>query len=54
MDSANILHTVDRVCGQFAAALQQAGPQLYATIAIVVVVSALLFPRQGGPDPDQI
>ena len=50
MDSTNLLHTIDRVCGQFAAALQQAGPQLYATIAIVVLVSALLFPRQGGPD----
>ena len=54
MDSANILYTLDRVCGRFAVALQQAGPQLYATIAIVVLVSALLLPRQGGPDPDQI
>lgn len=54
MDSANFLDTVDRVCGQFAAALQHAGPQIYATIAIVVVLSALLFPPQGGPDPDQI
>lgn len=54
MDSANLLDTIDRVCGQFAAALAHAGPQIYATIAIVVLVSALLFPPQGGPDPDQI
>lgn len=50
MDSTNILYALDRVCGQFAAALQHAGPQVYATIAIVVVLSALLFPREGGPD----
>lgn len=54
MDSTNILYALDRVCGQFAVALQQVGPQIYATIAIVVLVSALLFPPQGGSDPDQI
>ena len=54
MDSTNILYALDRVCGQFATVLQQAGPQIYATIAIVVLVSALLFPPQGGSDPDQI
>lgn len=50
MDSANFLHAIDRVCGQFAVALQHAGPQLYATIAVLVLLSALLFPREGGPD----
>jgi hypothetical protein len=54
MNSTNFIYALDRVCGQFAAALQQAGPQLYATIALVVLVSVLLFPRQGGSDPDQI
>lgn len=49
MDSTNFLYAIDRVCGQFAAALQHAGPQLYATIAVLVLVSALLFPREGGP-----
>lgn len=29
MDSTNILYALDRVCGQFAAALQHAGPQIY-------------------------
>lgn len=50
MDSTNFLYAIDRVCGQFAAALQHAGPQLYATIAVLVLLSALLFPREGGPD----
>lgn len=50
MDSTDILYAIDRVCGQFAAALQHAGPHLYATIAVLVLVSALLFPREGGPD----
>jgi hypothetical protein len=54
MDSTSFIYTFDRVCGQFAAALQQGGPQLYAAIALVVLVSALLFPRQDGSDPDQI
>lgn len=50
MVSTNILFTLDRICGQFAAALQHAGAQVYATIAVVVVLSALLFPREDGPD----
>lgn len=50
MNSTNVLYALDRVCSQFAAALQHAGPQLYATIAIIVVLSVLLFPREGGPD----
>lgn len=50
MDSANFLYTIDRVCGQFASALQHAGIQLYTSIAVVLVLSALLFPREGGPD----
>ena len=54
MDSTNILHSIDRVCGQFAAALQHAELRIYATIALVVVLSVLLFPPEGGPDPDQI
>ena len=54
MDSTNLLHTIDHVCGQFAAALAHAELQTYATIALVVVLSVLLFPPEGGPDPDQI
>lgn len=54
MDSTNILYALDRVCGQIAAALQHAGPQLYAMVGIAVLLGALLFPPQSGSDPDQI
>ena len=54
MDSTNLLHAIDRVCGQFAAALQHAELQIYATILLVVALTVLLFPPEGGPDPDQI
>jgi hypothetical protein len=47
-----LLSGIDGVCGQFAAALQHAQLQVYTTIALVVVLSALLFPPKD--DPDQI
>jgi hypothetical protein len=50
--STSILDTVDRVCGQFATALQHAQFQVYATIALVVILSVLLFPPKD--DLDQI
>lgn len=43
---------IDRVCGQFAAALQHQQLHVYATIAVIVVLSVLLFPPRD--DPDQI
>lgn len=52
MGIANIAYAVDRVCGQFAAALQHAQIQIYCTIALVVILSAMLFPPKD--DPDQI
>jgi hypothetical protein len=52
MDIANILHAIDRVCGQFAAALAHAQLQIYFTIALLVVLSVMLFPPKD--DPDQI
>jgi hypothetical protein len=51
-NSASLLETIDRVCGQFAAALQHSQLQVYATIALVTVLSVLLFPPKN--DPDQI
>jgi hypothetical protein len=48
----SMLDTIDRVCGQFATALQHAQLQVYATIALIVVLSVLLFPPKD--DPDQI
>ena len=47
-----VLDAVDRVCGQFAAALQHSQLQIYATIALVVVLSVLLFPPRD--DLDQV
>jgi hypothetical protein len=52
MDSGNIFHMIDRICGQFAAALQHSELKIYTTIALVIVLSALLFPPKN--DPDQI
>jgi hypothetical protein len=51
-DQMSMLDTIDRICGQFATALQHAQLQVYATIAVVVVLSVLLFPPKD--DPDQI
>jgi hypothetical protein len=49
---AALLGRIDGVCGQFATALQHAQLQVYATIALIVVLSVLLFPPKD--DPDQI
>jgi hypothetical protein len=51
-DSTSLLAAIDRVCGQFAAALAHSELKIYATIALVIVLSALLFPPKN--DPDQI
>jgi hypothetical protein len=51
-DTFLLLGNLDRLCGQFAAALQHAEWQLYATLALILVLSALLFPSRN--DPDQV
>jgi hypothetical protein len=51
-DAFLLLGNLDRLCGQFAAALQHAEWQLYATLALILVLSALLFPPRD--DPDQV
>jgi hypothetical protein len=51
-DASSIILEFNRVCGQLAAALQQSEIQIYATIAVIVVLSVLLFPPRD--DPDQI
>ncbi|MGH6672724.1 MAG: hypothetical protein ACRECV_12230 [Xanthobacteraceae bacterium] len=51
-DSGSFLEVINRVCGQFAAALQHSQWQIYATIAVVVALTVLLFPPKN--DPDQI
>ena len=51
-DPASILVAFDRLCGQVALALQQSQAQVYAAIALAVVLGFLLFPPKD--DPDQI
>jgi hypothetical protein len=48
----SLLSNIDQLCGQFAAALHNAEWQVYATLALIIVLSALLFPPKD--DPDQI
>ena len=50
IDRLSLLGDADRLCGQFAAALHNAEWQIYATIAFILVLSALLFPRKNDPD----
>lgn len=51
-DGTSLLAAIDRICGQFAAALAHSQLHIYTTIALVVVLSVLLFPPKD--DPDQI
>jgi Na+/H+ antiporter NhaC len=52
MSDSFSLFTIDRLCGQFAAALQHVEWRIYATLMIIIVLSVLLFPPKD--DPDQI
>jgi hypothetical protein len=52
IDRLLLLGDFDRLCGQFATALHHAEWQIYATIALIIVLTALLFARKN--DPDQI
>ena len=53
MDQAqSLLADIDRVCSQFALALHNSEPYVYAALAVAVLFGTLLFaPRN---DPDQI
>jgi hypothetical protein len=51
-DSLSFLATIDRLCSQFATALHNAEWQVYATLTLLIVLSALLFPPRD--DPDQV
>jgi hypothetical protein len=48
----SFLAGVDRLCGQFAMALQSSQWQIYATLTLIIVLSVFLFPPKD--DPDQI
>jgi hypothetical protein len=50
--AAFMLAEIDRFCAQIAAAIHGSELQIYATLALIVVLSALLFPPKD--DPDQV
>jgi hypothetical protein len=47
-----MLAEIDRFCGQLAAAIHASELQLYAMLALIVILSTLLFPPKD--DPDQV
>jgi hypothetical protein len=47
-----MLAEIDRLCGQVAAAIHASELQLYAMLALVIILSVLLFPPED--DPDQV
>jgi hypothetical protein len=49
-DTPSILANIDRICAQFATALQHSQSHIYAAIALIVVLSVLLFPPKDDPD----
>jgi hypothetical protein len=51
-NALSFLGDVDRLCGALATALHDAEFRIYATLALVVVLSVLLFPPRD--DFDQI
>jgi hypothetical protein len=48
----SVLADFDRLCGQFAAALHNTEWQIYATLTLLILLSAVLFPPRN--DPDQV
>jgi hypothetical protein len=51
-DTFSLLGDIDHLCGQLAAALHHAEWQMYATLALILFLSVLLFPPRN--DPDQV
>jgi hypothetical protein len=51
-EAQSLLADIDRVCGQFALALHNSEPYVYAAITVAVLFGALLFPPRN--DPDQV
>ena len=48
--AASFLGELDRVCGQFALALQHAEFRVYAVLTLIMVLSFLIFPPRDDPD----
>lgn len=51
-ETSSVLGGLDRLCTQFAMALQGSELQIYTTLALMIVLSILLFPPRN--DPDQV
>jgi hypothetical protein len=51
-DALSMIGEIDRLCGQIAIAMHNAEFQSYATLALAVIVSVLLFPPRD--DLDQV
>lgn len=49
---AQMLIEIDRICGQFATALQDSQLHIYTTLAFLLLLGVFLFPPRD--DPDQI
>lgn len=47
-----MLADIDRFCGQIASAIHGSELQLYGTLGLIIVLSALLFPPKD--DPEQV
>lgn len=47
-----LLANIDSLCNQFATALHQSEWHVYATLTVLIVLSAMLFPSKD--DPDQV
>jgi hypothetical protein len=45
-----LLADIDRICGQFALALHNSEPYLYAALTLVLLFGALLFPPRNDSD----
>lgn len=45
-----MLADIDRVCGQFATALHNSELQIYATLALLLLIGVALFPPKNDPD----
>lgn len=51
-DRVSLLGEVDRLCGQIASAMHASEWQICATLALMIVLSVLIFPPKD--DPDQV
>jgi hypothetical protein len=49
-DGFSLLGGFDQLCVQFATALHNTEWQVYATLTLLIVLSALLFPPKDDPD----